>query len=77
MNEVRYQDTRNELGNRESTNGYYTGDKSMHGTVTQDAVYDESNVPYTVENSIIRHGTIMGDAAEDANMPVVDRGMDS
>ena len=71
MGVVKYNDTVNVNGVRESTNGYYTGDKSMHGTVTQDAVYTESNVPYTVENGTIRHGTIMGDAAEDANMPTV------
>lgn len=71
MNPVKYNDTTNEKGVRESTNGYYTGDKTMHGTVTQDAVYAESNVPYTVENATVRHGTIMGDAAEDANMPTV------
>ena len=71
MGIVKYENTVNEKGVRESTNGYYTGDKTMHGTVTQDAVYTESNVPYTVEDATVRHGTIMGDAAEDANMPVI------
>ncbi len=69
MAQVTYNNTTNEKGVRESTNGYYTGDKTLHGTVTQDAVYTESNVPYTVEAGTIRHGTIMDDAAPDANMP--------
>lgn len=71
MGVVKYNDTTNINGVRESTNGYYTGDKTMHGTIMQDAASDAVNTAYHVENSTIRHGTIMGDAAEDANMPTV------
>lgn len=71
MNKVVYENTTNVNGVRESTNGYYTGDKTMHGTIMQDAASDAVNTPYSVELATIRHGTIMGDAAEDANMPVV------
>lgn len=73
MNIVRYVNTVNENGVRESTNGYYTGDKTMHGTITPDAVYDD-NVVYSVELGTVRHGTIMGDAEEEANMPKIDAG---
>ena len=69
MNRVRYYETYNDDDVRESTNGYYTGDKTMHGTIMQDAADGAVNTPYHVENETIRHGTIMGDAAEDANMP--------
>lgn len=71
MGVVKYNDTTNEKGVRESTNGYYTGDKTLHGTIMQDAASGAVNTPYSVELATIRHGTIMGDAAADANMPVV------
>ena len=71
MANVIYNNTTNEKGVRESTNGYYTGDKSLHGTIMQDAASEAVNTPYSVELETIRHGTIMGDAAEDANMPTV------
>lgn len=70
MNKVVYQNTTNENGVRESTNGYYTGDKTLHGTIMQDAASEAVNTPYHVETVTIRHGTIMDDAAADANMPV-------
>lgn len=70
MNNVRYNDTFNELDNIESVNGYYTGDKTLHGTITQDAASGADNNVYSVENATVRHGTIMGDAASDANMPL-------
>lgn len=71
MGVVKYNDTTNANGVREATNGYYTGDKTMHGTIMQDAASEAVNIPYHVENVTIRHGTIMGDAASDANMPTV------
>lgn len=71
MAKVIYNNTTNANGVRESTNGYYTGDKSMHGTIMQDAASGAVNTPYSVELETIRHGTIMGDAASDANMPTV------
>ena len=71
MGVVKYNDTVNVNSVRESTNGYYTGDKSMHGTIMQDAAPEAVNTPYSVELATIRHGTIMGDAASDANMPTV------
>ena len=74
MNEVKYENTTNANGVRESTNGYYTGDKTLHGTIMQDAASGAVNTPYSVELETIRHGTIMGDAASDANMPEVDGG---
>lgn len=74
MGVVKYNDTTNANGVRESTNGYYTGDKSMHGTIMQDAASGAVNTPYSVENGTIRHGTIMGDAAVDANMPSIKGG---
>jgi hypothetical protein len=43
----------------------------MHGTIMQDAASGAVNTPYSVELGTIRHGTIMGDAAKDANMPTV------
>ena len=73
MNHVIYTFTENDYGNRESTNGYYTGCRELHGTITQDAHSEAVNEPYFVEENTIRHGTIMGDAAEDANMPSVFR----
>ena len=72
MANVEYLDTTNVNGVRESTNGYYTGDKTLHGTIMQDAASGAVNTPYSVEMGTIRHGTIMGDAASDANMPEVD-----
>lgn len=74
MANVTYNNTTNANGARESTNGYYTGDKSLHGTITQDAASGAVNTPYSVELGTIRHGTIMGDAASDANMPTVKAG---
>ena len=71
MNKVVYNNTTNEKGVRESTNGFYTGSKELHGTIMQDAASEAVNTPYHVENVTVRHGTIMGDAAEDANMPTV------
>lgn len=69
MGKVTYNNTTNVKGVRESTNGYYTGAKDLHGTIMQDAASDAINTPYSVELGTIRHGTIMGDAAADANMP--------
>lgn len=71
MNKIAYENTTNVNGVRESTNGYYTGDKTLRGTIMQDAASGAVNTPYSVEMGTIRHGTIMGDAAADANMPVV------
>lgn len=71
MANVKYENTTNVNSVRESTNGYYTGDKALHGTIMQDAASGAVNTPYSVENETIRHGTIMGDAASDANMPSV------
>ena len=74
MNKIVYLATTNEKGVRESTNGCYTGAKDIHGTIMQDAAPEAINEAYSVEESIVRQGTIMGDAAEDANMPEVDDG---
>ena len=71
MANVTYNNTTNANSVRESTNGYYTGDKTLHGTIMQDAASGAVNTPYSVELGTIRHGTIMGDAASDANMPTV------
>ena len=71
MADVKYNDTQNVNSVRESTNGYYTGDKTLHGTIMQDAASGAVNTAYSVEYATIRHGTIMGDAASDANMPTV------
>lgn len=64
-NEVKYQ---NQVwgepiaGERLSTNGYYTGEHK--GTVMQDASVGGTELPHSVEESIIRYGTMLGDAAE-------------
>ena len=71
MANVTYNNTTNANSVRESTNGYYTGDKTLHGTIMQDAASGAVNTPYSVELGTIRHGRIMGDAATDANMPTV------
>ena len=48
-------------GERLSTNGYYTGEHI--GRVMQDASVDGTEQPHSVEESTIRYGTMMGDAA--------------
>lgn len=47
-------------GERLSTNGHYTGEHK--GTVMQDASVDGTEQPHSVEEGIIRYGTMMQDA---------------
>lgn len=71
-NEVKYQNQvwgKPITGERLSTNGYYTGEHK--GTVMQDAAVDGTEQPHTVEDSIVRHGTMMGDAIAGSNPEVV------
>ena len=51
-------------GERLATNGHYTGEQK--GTPLQDAKHTEANATHYVENSIVRLGTMMGDAADTA-----------
>lgn len=55
-------------GERLSTNGHYTGEHK--GTVMQDAKLDGVQQPHSVEDGIVRLGTMMGDAAP-GSMPEV------
>jgi hypothetical protein len=48
-------------GERLSTNGHYTGE--FKGTVMQDALAGKVEQPHSVEEGIVRYGTMMGDAA--------------
>lgn len=48
-------------GERLSTNGHYTGEHK--GTVMQDAKVSGVQQPHSVEQGIVRYGTMMGDAA--------------
>ena len=63
-NIVRYAPVNRDNGERVATNGYYTGHKK--GTPTQ--AKDETIGAYDVEESIVRFGTMMGDAIE-GSMP--------
>lgn len=70
-NEVKYEnqvwgDDTPIAGERLSTNGHYTGEHK--GTVLQDASVGDTTQPYSVEETTVRYGTIMGDAAE-GSMP--------
>ena len=47
-------------GERLSTNGYYTGEHK--GSVMQDGAVEGVEQPHAVEASIVRYGTMMGDA---------------
>lgn len=56
-------------GERLSTNSHYTGQHK--GSVTQDYLGQSAeNQPYWVEDTVIRFGTIMGDAIDD-NFPTI------
>ncbi len=75
-NEIKYQNLNWAAGTpiageRLATNGYYTGQHK--GSVLQDAseAAAELNIPYFVETTTIRYGTILGDDA-DENFPVID-----
>lgn len=61
-------------GERLATNGYYTGQHK--GSVTQDAseAAAELNIPYIVETTTIRCGTMLGDYA-DENFPAIGVGL--
>lgn len=72
-NEIKYQNVNWAAGTpiageRLATNGYYTGQHK--GSVTQDAsdAAAELNIPYLVETTTIRCGTMLGDYA-DENFP--------
>lgn len=53
-------------GERMATNGCYTGQHK--GTPMQDGKVEGVQTAYAVENATVRHGTMMGDAA-DTNFP--------
>lgn len=56
-------------GERLSTNGHYTGEHL--GTVMQDALTEGVDQPHSVEESIVRLGTMMQDAIEGSTPAVV------
>ena len=57
---MNYVNEDNDLDERLSTNGYYTG--QHEGTVTQDVSEGADNAPYSVERTSVRQGTIAQDA---------------
>lgn len=63
-----YNNTTNGVGERVSTNGYWTGHQV--GTVMQDASAGAVNQPYSVEGATIHVGTLLQDE-RDTNFPTV------
>lgn len=64
MNNPKYVNQTNASNERVSTNGYYTGNHI--GTVMQDADTNANNAKYQVEDSTVRMGTMMQDAASNS-----------
>lgn len=78
-NEIKYKDVNWGAdtpinGERMATNSHYTGEHK--GSVMQDALEPDANVPHMVEKNMVRYGTIMGDAI-DPNFPAIDTGVEA